>query len=96
MLVIDEAEGEATIVCAAPHSARSELDHLLDAIAQERGVTVAHRAAVAVRRAIAEGRIDGPWYDDGPGCGCVIGHLARALGWPGWPPRPAVPGDEGL
>lgn len=79
-------------------AAYTELHTILDAIATERGVLAAAGAALALRCAVEEGRIDGRLYRLEDGCGCAVGHLCDALGldaddvkWcravlPGWTP----------
>lgn len=62
-------------------AARIELHKILDGIATERGILVATDAALTLRTAAVEGRIDGSDYGIHQGCSCVVGHLVNALGW---------------
>lgn len=60
--------------------AARDLHRILDQIAAEYGAWPARTAALELRTAVMEGRIDGTSYLMTPtGCACVIGHLSAAL-----------------
>lgn len=61
-------------------AAAADLHRILDTIAASHSRLEARDAALTLRTAVVEGRIDGGSYGIGAdGCACVIGHLADAL-----------------